>query len=173
MRRLFNVSAVISLLICLASIWACARSFGVQEDFRFNGKVGVTTSWLVTNRAGDVAISRFHDDRPWAEDRYFSHQVHYLHGRVGLYDLFHLPWVFGEPNTRPDGSVVENTVIFVPWLLISIATAALPCVWLLRRFTRRKRMPGTCGHCGYDLRASPDRCPECGIVVSSVSQEVK
>jgi hypothetical protein len=47
------------------------------------------------------------------------------------------------------------------WLIISLLL--LPgIVCAIRLFAQRRRKPGICARCGYDLRATPDQCPECG-----------
>ena len=57
--------------------------------------------------------------------------------------------------------------LYVRYWLVVLVTALLPVARLLRfSFKRlrakRFRRRGGCMHCGYDLRATPGRCPECG-----------
>ena len=56
----------------------------------------------------------------------------------------------------------------VPYWAILLVTLPLPMnyVWVMLRRERR-RNKGQCGGCGYDLRASAERCPECGTPIEA------
>jgi hypothetical protein len=61
----------------------------------------------------------------------------------------------------------EHFALFLPsWFLAAVL--AVPV--LLRASTlAQRRVPGQCRRCGYDLRATPDRCPECGTIPAANS----
>lgn len=69
-----------------------------------------------------------------------------------------------SPNTR---SRLNQVVLQVPYWAITML-AALVAAWRIRDTVvawRRKR-DGLCAACGYDLRASSERCPECGSMIA-------
>jgi hypothetical protein len=51
----------------------------------------------------------------------------------------------------------------VPHWLLAALSGVLPAGWYAayRRNAKRRGL-GVCTTCGYDLRATPERCPECG-----------
>jgi len=89
------------------------------------------------------------------------HFAHHVRGKVTM----------SEGGEFPQEIVLslassEYVVIFPYPAVIVLLLLPIPFLWRIRR--KQKRFArGLCQVCGYDLRASPVRCPECGNVVSS------
>jgi hypothetical protein len=92
-------------------------------------------------------------------------------------------WFVGEPGWYGDGvwgsemvvlvrrlsnGVQRGWWVFVDYWTIIVLTAILPACSLRGRWRRSsRRQRGLCPTCGYDLRASKDRCPECGTPIAN------
>jgi hypothetical protein len=75
-------------------------------------------------------------------------------------------------NSMPTkgGKTITQRHTMIPLWPIAWLFAMPPAVWFQRYRVRRKRIrQGLCVKCGYDLRATPGRCPECGHEASSPS----
>lgn len=76
-------------------------------------------------------------------------------------------WIAWNSNTRLVLSIIYGGWLphalwwsgVTAWTLV-IGRLAPSVVWWIR--PRAVRQPGICRVCGYDLRATPNRCPECG-----------
>ncbi len=85
----------------------------------------------------------------------------------GIANRFGFGWNFNR-SVLGHGSEHRQRVCIPYWFLTALT--GLLCV---QCFHRRARMggrsaAGRCRSCGYDLRASPTRCPECGAVSTKV-----
>jgi hypothetical protein len=83
----------------------------------------------------------------------------------------YVEWTGGVPyGSNP--LVHHVFAIGAPYWLLSALTAVGPVAWVVQSVRRRQRerRKGFCSHCGYDLRATPDRCPECGTVPDHTRQ---
>ena len=75
-----------------------------------------------------------------------------------------LHWGFGWARVRTvtEVGVRIDAMAFPLWLPMLLLTSPAVALILARMRRRRRRVRGCCERCGYDLRATPAGCPECG-----------
>ena len=138
----------------LVSAAAWGRSLYAEDLLRADVKDG--GYWWVVLRSGFGSLTIVWDPRITAVHALTrSSRAIEPHRRFRPLGFFQY-----EPLATTDGT---GAIIAFPWWLPCLAGAVLPAAWLIARQRRRRRLALTlCPACGYDLRASPDRCPECG-----------
>ena len=170
-RRLPNLLTLLSLLLCLAAVAGAIRSRGTEDSITnaafTQGPLGEMTcrEWNVTSVGGALILRRqtylwlgptgFKPGSTWEWE---STATTARLGRLFSYEFW--PDNMGAPD-----HFQARGIAFPYWLpagRFAVLPGARLCRWL-----RPKYPAGHCRRCGYDLRATPGRCPECGTMPSA------
>jgi hypothetical protein len=163
-RRVLDLLTVMSLLLCVAACVLWVRSYRLFETI---GCVRARTrdDWVTLDSfRGSVWIGCT-SSRPVADgnpDAGFFWKAEAVVATPGdAYSWRHLAFIRDDP----EGNLRRTGVIVPHWLAVA-GTVALPTVRRARRRRSQQKTWGCCHACGYDLRATPGRCPECGKIAS-------
>jgi hypothetical protein len=136
LRILPNVATALSLVMCLAIAILWRASYSANVPIWFNH--GLSPPRLLSAENGEVSYGR---------------TISYTAGWEGLF--------------KDDYPFRTRCTTLLAWAAaIPLGRLAFLCVRWGRAFYVHHFGPRLvrCFKCGYDLRATPDRCPECGAV---------
>ena len=153
-----QVRKIIVVVLTLGAVYS-VRSFAVPTHIRFESDhQGWTRSWETGSSYTSISLNsgelRIHKSHPTA---WFSKQT---------------AWEFAGMQFEEKQGLLGNGMLYIhlPFWFVFSLFATYPAVAFirgpLRRYRRRKR--GRCVKCGYDLRGTPERCPECGVVLEGL-----
>jgi len=191
-RWVFNGLAALSLVLCLAAVglWVCSYSHFYnavcyQTDGRTDRSMAFPGNWELCSWRGQIRISKASmlDPQPYLDN------PGPLRPKIFLIDCppptdspsdlssfgfrfdvdagsDECDWFDLGNNTSIGFDMGDKRTLIIP-LYAPVALCVIPMFFWLRSYLRRKALirSGLCVQCGYDLRATPDRCPECGKIV--------
>jgi hypothetical protein len=154
-RTILSAVPVLSLLTSVAMLGMWSRSYRWMDGFRYDFDFSTHCCFTRRGAVKYLLVEGPHQVSPQRWSRLHEAQ----------------PSLYNIMTDRPRWEVLglsygnEGTfwwISFPFWLLALIGL--LPAAFWLRhrRHQRRANEQKICPTCGYDLRASPERCPECG-----------
>jgi hypothetical protein len=180
---LFNIGTVLSAVLCIGTVSLWVRSYGRLEGVtlikglapagvleRRVIEIGSSRGFLILTEAHEFWTARPYPGEqrpvsgPWQAEPAYEAQPRSLAPPGGAWFWF---FRITERSTHTGVGRTDHRVLIFPHGCAVATFAVLPItsVLLWRRRRRRRRALGANSHCpacGYDLRATPDRCPECG-----------
>jgi hypothetical protein len=177
-RRFFTLLSALSLALCLATVALWVRSHWVMEQISWSGTGGM--EWVQTPR-GYLQLAFFRAD--WSNRPNSDFRIKYVRDEATP-PINYLPLMNSEPGDKylmweragfawysrhelRTGNL-HLLLLFPFWSIVSVL-AVLPLAWTIRWSRRREHSLGLCATCGYDLRATPEQCPECGAIAVGAS----
>jgi hypothetical protein len=123
------------------------------------------SGWSSSRTSAPVAT--IPDDTVPIDDREaIAHALDLEHGDFRSFSVFKFSWPYRYPGTA---RATQWRVFTVPYWSLLLLALLFPLAAGRRNLRGRLRARrGLCVTCGYDLRATPDRCPECGAILKKV-----
>jgi hypothetical protein len=156
-RRLLNLLAGMGMTLLPLVLLGWGLSHLAPRKFNFYGGPGVS----LASERGVFGVLYLSDPAPGT----LASGVTGMSGRAITRTPFFA--VFAA-DVYPDAStVLRGRFAYVPYRVLAVLSA-VPFALAVRGVVRRRRLRhrqehALCLRCGYDLRASPERCPECGV----------
>ena len=138
-RKALTIFSLIGLLLSLG-LWG-ASYFNIWYF-----AVGPYSFWQLTQGEVRVTNGAVFAEKPWSVDGFSGWTT---------------AWIPELEFGTQGGSEKLYFQLAVPLWLATVLFGALPLYHRLDRHRKRGKL-GLCVKCGYDLRGSEDRCPECG-----------
>jgi hypothetical protein len=185
---LVTLGSVVSLMLCVAVCVFWIRSYRggegierVEQNWRVEA-ISLRGVVSVSRWDGPFTVARQVSAGPWyapppdAEGRW-AYRAEAEHGPLLSGDRWWsaLGMDAGDMQHKPARGVMamhdwlaptwagRQRWLTLPYWLFAAVFGIAPLRWTLGRANRHhRRLRGLCPACGYDLRASPGRCPECG-----------